>query len=188
MNKLDDYIYNCFVDAHKSEGRPFDKGNFSFDYIIFNNSLLYPIAWCKYDRVLRKVMYRLNRNLEKNFNIKMIQTGFCIYEAVQTLDNNFTLCTFDIKRGNKTKSYFLITLLDDEYYGNLCMSKTGGSTDVPYLYMLDRYNKINGTNKDMLSWHVKDFKEYKKLWLECFGDFHPDIKITGTSENLTFVA
>ena len=55
MEKLNNYIEKCFVDAFKSEKREYDKKSYSFEYIIIYDSRnighFYPIFTCRSDNL-----------------------------------------------------------------------------------------------------------------------------------------
>ena len=65
------YIKQCFEDAFKSENRLYDEKSWYFEWIMIKNNKgmfqLYPITYCKYQRVLRRVFHRLKNNLQRNF-------------------------------------------------------------------------------------------------------------------------
>lgn len=71
---LKNYVEKCFKDAFKTENREYKKEDWSFEYILVKNLSgviqLVPILNCKYNRVLRKVEYRLQNNLKKNFGFE----------------------------------------------------------------------------------------------------------------------
>ena len=56
---LRNYIRKCFEDAFKAENRSYDEKVWSFEWVLIKNDKniyqLYPIAQCKYQRVLRRV-------------------------------------------------------------------------------------------------------------------------------------
>lgn len=76
VNRINSYIESCFMDAFRGEGRTYDPDGWDFSYVILSNpqiseySYMVPLLErCKYQRVLRKVSYRLEKNIFKNFGI-----------------------------------------------------------------------------------------------------------------------
>lgn len=65
------YVDKCFTDAFCAEGREICP--YTFEYVLVKNTdgvfQMFSIIKCKYDRVRRRVEYRLANNLKKNFGI-----------------------------------------------------------------------------------------------------------------------
>lgn len=109
---LRSYVEKCFKDSFMAENREYNDKLWSFEWIMIKNSLnvfqLFPIMWCKYDRVLRRVTYRLENNLMKNFGIQYGNTDEmrCTIDEDGQIDPNFTQAMFKTKRGNISLSIF----------------------------------------------------------------------------------
>lgn len=63
-NKIISYINNVCVAACKSENRPID---IEYQFSFFEDNIFVFALKCKYDRVTRRIKYRLYRNFERNF-------------------------------------------------------------------------------------------------------------------------
>lgn len=110
--KLRGYITKCFQDAFKSEQRAYDESLFDFNWVMIKNKSgiwqLYLFARCKYDRVLTKVLYRVEHNLMKNFGIQYGDTSelLCLFYDDGIIDPNFTQAMFKTRHGRKSLSIF----------------------------------------------------------------------------------
>lgn len=109
---LRNYIEKCFKDSFKAENREYNDKFWGFEWVMIKNSggvyQFYPIVWCKFDRVLRHVKYRLKNNLMKNFGVQYGDTDemrCLLYEDGQ-IDPNFTQAMFKTNRGNVSLSVF----------------------------------------------------------------------------------
>lgn len=127
------YISKCFTDAFKAEKRKFDNIEnkmYSFEWILVKNISgiyqMFPIAKCKYNRVTRRVLFRLKNNLEKNFGIiygnsEELRSSF--YHT-GLIDYNFTQAMFEDKYG-KHISLSVFDIRDNPYendsIGGECM-------------------------------------------------------------------
>lgn len=69
---------------------------------------LYPIVWCKFQRVLWRVEYRLKNNIFKNFGIQYEDTDHmrCLFYKDGAIDFNFTKAMFHTKNGKASLSVF----------------------------------------------------------------------------------
>lgn len=76
------YINKVIEDACKAEDRPNDVKYFA--YIIDGDNLFIELK-SKYARVIRRVRYRLKKNLYKNFKIKLVTS---LYERTWQMDEN----------------------------------------------------------------------------------------------------
>ena len=108
---LRNYIEKCFKDSFKAENREYNEKLWNFEWVIKNSVgiyQLYPIMWCKYERILRRVRYRLENNLMKNFGIQYGNTDEmrCLFYDDGQIDPNFTQAMFKTKRGNVSLSVF----------------------------------------------------------------------------------
>ena len=170
MQKLDNYIKKCFEDAFKTEDRQYNEKDWNYEYVVVNNELVVPISWCKYKKVQRRAEYRIKNNIEKNFGLKIAEHGFGICKSSES-------CWLD---PNHTVAYLSINNI--EYRMDVYSEFKDDNNSVPYIIMLD-YLKERGISED--EFRKYSFEDYKKVWIEVFGDFHPEVKITDTSENVT---
>lgn len=94
------YIEKCFKDAFKSEEREYNPAAWEFEWVMVKNNSdvyqLYDIHWCKYARVLNRVLYRLKKNLYKNFGIIYGNSDDmrCILDKDDYIDFNFQQARF----------------------------------------------------------------------------------------------
>lgn len=169
MINLDKYIEKCFIDAFASEEREYNRDAWSYEYIIVNNRFVIPVVNCKYGRVLRRAEYRIKNNIERNFGLVIPENRWLINSADSTwLDPNFVFCY--VKIGKKTYEIDQTVDMNEEF--------------VPYLEILKTTQRRGITEDTLRSF---SFNEYKKLWIQTFGDFHPSLKITDTSSNLVVI-
>ena len=183
MNKerLNSYIEKCFKDAFKSEEREYDKKLYSFEYvIIYDNKQVgyfYPIFTCRYDRVLRRVYFRLKNNIAKYFDIVYGDTeDFRVsIDSYETYINiNFTRAM--IARKNDKNKRFEISIHDKLD----SIPVTGGDYIPAYRYerLIRKYYNINsedyhkvgkGQYNGLPIRIMTDWKEFKKLWEGTFN-------------------
>lgn len=182
MNKerLNSYIEKCFKDAFKSEDRAYNKKSYSFEYVIIYNSKqvghFYPILTCKYDRVLRRVNYRLKNNIAKYFDIVYGDTkdfGVSIDSYETYININFTRAM--ITRKNDKSKKFEISIhnkLDP-------IPVTGGDYIPAYRYerLIRKYYNMNpedyhkvgeGQYNGLPMKIMTDWEGFKKLWKDTF--------------------
>ena len=69
IKRLRSYIEKAIADACKSENRPNDV---TFDAFIIDNAALLLILHCKYQRVQRRVYYRILNNVTKHFGLSIV--------------------------------------------------------------------------------------------------------------------
>lgn len=178
---LRNYIRKCFEDAFKAENRSYDEKVWSFEWVLIKNDKniyqLYPIAQCKYQRVLRRVYYRLQRNLYKNFGMHYENTDNmrCLFYEDGQIDYNFTQAMFKTK--NKTIS---LSILDE--YTNPYENEKRGKVMVVYTLekLLFSYWNLNAELYDMLPendekrylphFMSKDWNKFKELYKNTFGE------------------
>lgn len=109
---LRSYVEKCFKDAFKAENRDYSKKLWGFEWIMIKNPShvlqLYPIMWCKFNRVLRRVECRLQNNLMKNFDVYYGNTEEmrCSLDSEGNIDFNFTQAMFHTKKGNLSLSIY----------------------------------------------------------------------------------
>lgn len=188
---LREYINKCFKDAYRAENREFnniDDRKYSFEWVLVKNPYIdkyqfYPIAKCKYNRVVRRVLYRLNNNLEKNFNIIYMNTDTLRASFYHTglIDPNFTQAMF-VDRGGKHISLSIIDRTNNPYeYGIDSNEGVRGKVLIAYVFekLLFTYWNIDGDiykalsdddeRKHLPASYTKDWVGFKELYLKAFG-------------------
>lgn len=177
---LRNYVEKCFKDAFKAEDREYNEKLWSFEWVMIKNSSsvfqLYPIMRCKFDRVLRRVEWRLQNNLMKNFGVQYGNTDDmrCLFYEDGQIDFNFTKAMFKTKRGNVS-----LSVIDDKTNpseNNLIGECMPSCT---YEKLLFQYWKMDSKSYHALSEndekrHLPDFfrkywNAFKSLYKETFG-------------------
>lgn len=80
MKNLDDYIRKCIQDACECEGRDIKSDPSQLEkyfYIVIDDCVLFSI-YTKWEKVNRRVRYRLRNNLEKNFGLKWYSSKYLL--------------------------------------------------------------------------------------------------------------
>lgn len=176
---LRNYVEKCFKDAFKAEDREYNKKLWSFEWIMIKNQSgiyqLYPIMWCKFDRVLHRVEWRLQNNLLKNFGVQYGNTDdmCCLFYEDGQIDFNYTKAMFQTKRGNVSLS--VVDEKTNPYENNLT-----GECMPAYTYekLLFQYWKLDSKSYNALSeddekrhlpyFLKKDWNAFKSLYNETF--------------------
>lgn len=173
---LRNYVEKCFIDAFNAEYREYNKSRWNFEWVMIKNRLglyqLYPRLWCKYVRILRRVRYRLEHNLMKNFGIHYSDTDEmrCVFYDSGAIDPNYTQFMFKTDRGNVSLSVF------DGWsmYAGECM------TAYRYEKLVFQYWGLNAASYKALpknderrhlpDFLRKDWDAFKDLYLKTFGE------------------
>lgn len=176
---LRSYVEKCFKDSFKVENRDYSEKLWSFEWIMIKNPSgiyqLYPIIWCKFKRVLRRVEYRLQNNIMKNFGINYGNTDEmrCLFYFDGKIDFNFTQAMFHTKRGNLS-----LSVCDSNT--NVYENGLRGDCMPAYTYekLLFKYWNLNAESYNALSEddekHYlpdtlrKDWSAFKTLYNETF--------------------
>lgn len=179
--KLRGYITKCFQDAFKSEQRAYDESSFDFDWIMIKNKSgiwqLYLFARCRYNRVLTKVLYRVEHNLMKNFGIHYGDTNElrCLFYDDGIIVPNFTQAMFKTRHGRTSLSIF------DKSTNIYENDKLHGECMAAYVYekLLFKYWDLTPFDYERLSADSekrylpdnirKDWEAFKKLYNETFN-------------------
>lgn len=176
------YVEKCFKDAFKSEEREYNEDFWDFEYILYRRSAeldftLYPIIWCKYARVLRKVENRLRNNIQKNLDVKFYNISesdlhLYIYYPPNTICPNFAKLMIKNKV-DKIGSVTLIDNLVDIPEGKVIPSGIYESLILQY-YGIDIETLRSAVNSDK-NRHLppfqiteSDWKTFNKLWENTF--------------------
>lgn len=173
------YIEKCFKDSFKAENREYNEKLWNFEWVMIKNSVgiyqLYPIMWCKYERILRRVRYRLENNLMKNFGIQYGNTDEmrCLFYDDGQIDPNFTQAMFKTKRGNVS-----LSIIDEKT--NPYENDLSGECMVAYTYenLIFKYWGLDARAYNMLSEndekrHLPDsvkenWENFRELYNETF--------------------
>lgn len=178
--RLDSYIEKCFKDAFLSEEREYNKKLYSGEYVIIYDSKnvghFYPVMSCKYDRILRRVDFRLENNIKKNFDLvfKDSEDFRCSVDSSAIIDFNFTRAM--IADRNNTKKKYEIFILDD--LDKFTYKKGQYIPSYKYEQLVRKYYNLEekdyyrvGDKDDGISLPsslMTDWNEFKKLWKATF--------------------
>lgn len=191
---INKYIRQCIEDAYVSEGRKYKPENISKDfyYVVVNMRYFVFNICTPYERVNRRVTYRIKKNFKKNFGLKAMTCAADVnYEAGYTFerqnsleikDVNFTRNAFELK-GRKNKSYVLLKdfrFLEEDYgdyipaivYEKVAIARLGKEE---FIRRLEADELI--FDKPLF------FNEYKELFKKAFG-WDVGVYILAHSDNL----
>lgn len=178
---LKNYVEKCFKDAFKTENREYKKEDCSFEYVLVKNLngviQLVPIINCKYNRVLRKVEYRLQNNLKKNFGFEYGNTNDMrlSFDKTGMIDFNFTQAMF--KYNGKQ-----ISLSISDENTNVYENENFGECMVAFTYekLLFHYWNLNADTYQLLKKDDEklslpekfryDWNAFKELYFETFNE------------------
>lgn len=94
--KLKEYLERVCRDACVSEQRPVDV---DFQYALVDNCLIVALR-CPYQRVLRRINYRLDRNLPKNFGLEYCNIDEVNLKGIDfifgDIDYNFSFAEWEV--------------------------------------------------------------------------------------------
>lgn len=178
---LKNYVEKCFKDAFKTENREYKKEDWSFEYILVKNLSgviqLVPILNCKYNRVLRKVEYRLQNNLKKNFGFEYGNTNDMrlSFDETGMIDFNFTQAMFKYNGKQLSLSIFdeNTNVYENENFGE-CMCAFTYEKLLFHYWNLNAYTYKSLNNDDeKLSLPKKfqyDWNAFKELYFETFNE------------------
>lgn len=110
------YIKKCFVDAFNAENRLYSDDLWKAEWIIIKNKTgvyqLYPFLSCKFSRVLRRVLYRLENNLDRNFGMTFGDTDELGAIFGSDIDFNYTQAMFKNSDGKN----IAMSIFDEETF------------------------------------------------------------------------
>lgn len=169
------YIEKVIDDACKSENR---QNDVTFDAFIIDSTDILVILHCKYMRVTRRVRYRLERNILRNFGLHLVDIN-CewdipgqrrFYADTPYLSAGYTVA--DIVVGNV---HYFIRPFAFGAKSNLIVRQLTGSTDDPYPWELRQEFKVK---MEAVGGHIfyypknKDgvFEQYKSDFRRAFGE------------------
>lgn len=170
--KLQEYVSLCFAQAAEAEKRELSEKDYSAEFAVLDDAFFIPFFTCKFERVLRRVHFRLGRNLPENFGLRynLDKYGDKIYRFTQVFDNevwshNHALALVTLKDGKK---YFV------EDSPAWITEKCGPA---PFI------NIPCGMGCDDVRafWSEhKTFAEYRDLFLQCYH-YWPEHNVVGSN-------
>ena len=176
---LRSYVEKCFKDAFRAENRDYNEKLWSFEWVMIKNPSgvfqLYPIMWCKFSRVLRRVEWRLQNNLLKNFGVQYENTNdmSCLFYDDGQIDFNFTKAMFQTKQGNVSLS--VIDNNTNPYENDLTGKCIPAYTYEKLLFQYwnldsESYNALseNDEKRYLPDFLRKDWNAFKFLYNETF--------------------
>lgn len=186
--KIISYINAVCIAACKSENRPVDV---EYQFSIFREDIFIFAIKCKYDRVLRRIRYRLYNNFKKNFPDLIMNDVSCpirewnykdgnsylIHFKPELIDHNYSIAEWDLFGKWGTLSYYM----DDPSINPHLVTEDGKNR---FLYMVDRgFEYIPDGNHD--NW-IKFLSEYYRVFREKL-DVQPDAidRVELNNKNIT---
>lgn len=169
--KLKNYINLCIKDACLSENRKYEPEKHKWFAIVIDNQLLFHYK-CPYRRVIRKVKYRIFKNIKKNFNI---EPDGC-YSFTDIIDADY-VCKHIIVDGidlfvEKVIPYDEMDrgiVIPSGRYEKLCLAYH----DISIQEFKESYeHNLTKVNKFYLPFNIK-WEDYKKTYYKAFG-VYPD--------------
>lgn len=177
MKTLDEYFKKCIIDAFKSENRDIDWSKIRWFYVIVDKQILSSIN-TPYARVSRRIEYRINSNVLKNFGLN--NNGDYALDTI--LQPNFVCNKFEVDRRN----YYLNKYEDYKHmktgevipsyrYERLCMAYHD-------LTIEDFRRKVTEDNDYHLPPNMQ-WNLYRETYYKAFGEY-PEIEISDMSSNV----
>ena len=167
--KIIDYINKVCLDSCKSENRPVDV---EYQFSIFREDIFVFAVKTKYERVARRISYRLYKNFKKNFpdlimndvsrpvrywNYEYDGNGHLISFYENVIDENFSVAEWNLFGQWGTLAYCM-----DDPKINPHLENEGGLNR--YLYMVEHgFEPNHDYNSDV--W-IKFCSEYKRIFGE----------------------
>jgi len=160
LNEVNNYFIKCIQDSFKCENRKYDISKTNYFFIIVGNQILYELN-TPFERVTRRINYRLRNNLFKNFKLDFSGNYFYCTEfspnfaCIKFYVNNkiYYLCKNNIENLNKHGEVF-----ECYRYEELCKN---------YFNISTKDLKI-----DVKKFHIPidiNWDEYCRLNLKTFG-------------------
>lgn len=192
--KLDQYIDKCFQDAFKAEERSYNKDSYYSEYILIKNKnddqtcyQFYPIIWCKYHRVQRRVSFRLKNNLKKNFGLEFSNTDNLrtLINFRSGIDYNYTQFKVSFKDKNRKNDHLYVSIFDkytNPYESGNLDDINSGECMLAFIYEkllfmywnidAEAYNSLeDGDEKMHLPDYLReDWESFKELYQKAFGE------------------
>lgn len=180
-NDITSYIITVCKDACKSENRPYTS--IQFQYTIIKDKIFVFALKCKYDRVVRRILYRLHNNFEKKFGLvfnsivsyKHEYRSGPIFANHQMIDYNYSFAEWDVFGEWNTLSYYDF---DPDLNPHYCNNTIGDSDkENRYLYMKSKgaeFTKFSFCNHD--DW-MKFIEQYKNIYGHGMYELGETIKV-----------
>lgn len=180
MKRLDDYFATCIKDAYKDEGRKYKASEVLCFYVVVGDQLLFEVV-TPYERVTRKVVYRVRNNMQKNFGF----TTQGNYYLDSILSVNDVCNKLVVRSGNRDQVYYLCE------HNNKLARRKGKFTpcyryeelcrvfhDIP----MDMHSERSFTHLPFnITWDT-----YRKVFFVAFNVV-PEVEIANKSKNVKVV-
>lgn len=177
MKTLDEYFKKSISEAYKSENRDIDWSKIRWFYVIVDKQILFSVK-TPYARVSRRIEYRINSNVLKNFGLN--NNGDFALDTI--LQPNFVCNKFEVDRRN----YYLIKNEDYKYmrtgevmpsyrYERLCMAYHG--------LTIDEFREKVKKEGDYHLPHNMQWNLYRETYHKALGKY-PEVEISDMSSNV----
>lgn len=177
MKTLDEYFKKCISDAYKSENRDIDWSKIRWFYVIVNKQILFSIN-TPYARVSRRIEYRINSNVLKNFGLN--NNGD--YALDTMLQPNFVCNKFEVDG----RTYYLIKYKDYKHiktgevipsyrYERLCLAYHG--------LTIDEFREMVNEDEDYHLPYNMQWNHYREIYHKAFDEY-PEVEISDMSNNV----
>lgn len=177
MKTLDEYFKKCISDAYKSENRDVDWSKIRWFYVVVDKQILFSVN-TPYGRVSRKIEYRINSNVLKNFGLN--NSGDYALDTI--LQPNFVCNKFEVDGRN----YYLIKYEDYKHmrtgevipsyrYERLCMTYHD-------LTAVEFRERVKEEGDYHLPYNIQ-WNLYREIYHKAFGEY-PEVKISDMSNNV----
>lgn len=197
---VNSYIRKCILDAMKSEGRevPKEGVDYYYWYAVIDGSVLYEI-YTPYDRVNRKVEYRLRGNLHRNFpSFKDYHdTGLdiCLLPGDSIIDVCRHVRTFRVDCGDEGDRWYQVINRDvalekgkvfwdstlEEILCKICHNIDLNKANEDPVYYLQCFTEAFG--------HPITTVRLKQVWIDTFGQSSEDMyDVLNFSRNVSVVS
>lgn len=180
MKKLENYFEKCIMEAFLSEGRTYYPQSAHYFYIIVENAILFSVE-TPFAKVTRKIRYRLENNIEKNFGFKTEGTGWSLDRVLQP---------------NSVCNHFINTINNRDIY--LCRGRGVNLIEPGEVFSCGRYEKLCMAYFGLTTEELKEtyevtggglylpdlgWDEYREVYFKAFGEY-PEVKISDYGGNI----
>ena len=172
--RIDRYLEICIHDAYLDNQRKIDE-DVDFWWICVNNQFLFGYVNCSYERVIQTAKARVQRNIKKNFGVKLPSECFFLDRIfiTEAIDINHTRNKFQFVK-DPNKVLYLNSLESDRKMGDAIPA---------YVYeklLLEHYHitvdqlrddfKKRICNRYFINATNLDFKEFVDLYTKAIGE------------------
>lgn len=175
IEAIDRYFNTCIEEAHKSENRVYNPDKTLWLYALVGNEINY-VVQTPFTRVNRRVSYRLNNNLGRNFGLVLssvyfidtvLQPNFvCNHTSVS--DKDFYLCKV-LGEIEISKIYHSWGIIPCTRYERLCAAYHDVTSRDEFQSLVMEGNYHIPFNK--MSW-----SDYREVYKKAFGKY-PEINV-----------